>query len=384
MRNEQTLKLQHSHILSQNELASFMLLYAPLLSDKSIQLFLLMESLLNAHLKIRNTRFICETLSITPIEFTQYRKELEKYMLIKTYESESKGLLIVLQPVMSGKQFLTHEVMGRFYLSKMGTKCFDFVKTAYANQSIEAEYQEISEVFKTQAFDNWKQQDEEIFQDFKTSLPTVKGNFNMELFLASCTQLKFPESERNQENLALIEDLGNLYHILERDMVGFVGRSMNLKTNTLNQDKLRKLIRSQIQLPENTDPYDLTPAQFLTYKQNGIKPGQADLRLLEDLMTNFKLPAKVVNVLVEYVLEITDMKLDRAYVEKIASVWVRKNIDTYEKAVEMTQEKPKKTKKTGSENKRKLPEWYGNEEEEIHPASKEAVDEFNELLKKLG
>lgn len=382
MRSEQTLKIQHSHILSQEELASLMLLYSPLLNSKSLELFLLMESLINANLKIRNTRFICETLNITPIEFTQYRKELERFMLIRTYENSSNGLLIILQDVLTGKQFLTHEVMGRFYLSKMGTKCFDFVKTAYANSSIEEDYKEISDSFRPHRFKNWNENDEEQFQQFRSEVPTIKGDFKLDVFLSNCTSLKFPEDQRNHQNLALIEDLGNLYHISEKNMVGYVSRSMNLKNNVLNHEKLRKLIRNSIEVPEEKNPYEYTPAQFLKYKQNGVQPSIADLRLVEDLLVKFKLPSSVVNVLVEYVLDKTDMKLDRSYVEKIAAVWVRKNVDSYEKAIEMIQDKPQNTKRNS--NKRKLPEWYQSPEESVSHASDDTVQELDDLLDKLG
>ena len=42
----------------------------------------------------------------------------------------------------------------------------------------------------------------------------------------------------------------------------------------------------------------------------------------------------VVNVLIEYVLEKTNQKLTKSYVEKIAGEWVRLQIDTSQKAFE--------------------------------------------------
>ena len=57
--------------------------------------------------------------------------------------------------------------------------------------------------------------------------------------------------------------------------------------------------------------------------------------MIETLITDFKMKPEVVNVLIEYVLEKTNQRFSKSYVEKIASVWVRLNIDTSEKALSL-------------------------------------------------
>ena len=81
------------------------------------------------------------------------------------------------------------------------------------------------------------------------------------------------------------------------------------------------------------NPYALPPVRFLQSKQHGIEVSRSDAYLIETLITDFKMKPEVVNVLIEYVLEKTNQRFSKSYVEKIASVWVRLNIDTSEKAL---------------------------------------------------
>ena len=48
-------------------------------------------------------------------------------------------------------------------------------------------------------------------------------------------------------------------------------------------------------------------------KNNGAKPTDRVMKLLEDLLIDLKLNPAVVNVLIDYVLRINNKKLTRAY-----------------------------------------------------------------------
>jgi replication initiation and membrane attachment protein len=66
----------------------------------------------------------------------------------------------------------------------------------------------------------------------------------------------------------------------------------------------------------------------------GIKPPDSELLIVESLRSNQRLTDPVINVLIQYVLLKTDMKLVKNYVDKIASHWARKEIRTVEEAME--------------------------------------------------
>ena len=50
------------------------------------------------------------------------------------------------------------------------------------------------------------------------------------------------------------------------------------------------------------------------------------------------MPIGVVNVLLEYVMLSTDMKLPKSYVEKIADHWNRKNLKTAKEAMDLARQ----------------------------------------------
>ena len=95
------------------------------------------------------------------------------------------------------------------------------------------------------------------------------------------------------------------------------------------------------------------PLDFLRFKQHQKEPVPADRQLVEWLVVDQQMPAGVVNVLVDYVLNISDGRLPKQLVEKIAGEWQRKKIDTTEKA--MTQVKSMLKAKQKRETEKKVP-----------------------------
>ena len=72
--------------------------------------------------------------------------------------------------------------------------------------------------------------------------------------------------------------------------------------------------------------YDKDPVVFLQSKQK-IEVSKSNKKLLKDLKTKFNMEDAVINVLVEYILAYKDQRLDRPYVETIASQWVRMGVN---------------------------------------------------------
>ncbi len=121
------------------------------------------------------------------------------------------------------------------------------------------------------------------------------------------------------------------------------------------------------------------------------------------------MPIGVVNVLLEYVMLTTDMKLPRNYVERIADHWIRKNLKTAKEAMELARTERDKytkwkneneTKSTTSTNKKpyrknsgreeKVPEWFYKrnepvENEQVDPSKQKELEERRKkILEKIG
>jgi DnaD/phage-associated family protein len=106
-----------------------------------------------------------------------------------------------------------------------------------------------------------------------------------------------------------------------------------------------------------------TPEEVLTDLSGGKSPSKSELDIIEHIK-EFKLPDEVINVLIQYVLLKTDMKLTRRYMEKIASHWARKKIKTVEQAMEIAKK----------EHKQYL-EWKEKKSE----SPKKQLEEFNKF-----
>ncbi|MEK4031035.1 DnaD domain protein [Pseudobacillus sp. FSL P4-0506] len=80
---------------------------------------------------------------------------------------------------------------------------------------------------------------------------------------------------------------------------------------------------------------NVRPEQVVTDILGPDSVTDEDLRTIETLRQNYKLTGEVINVLFHCVLFKTNVRPERAYIEKIASHWARKRIKTAEQAVEL-------------------------------------------------
>jgi len=132
---------------------------------------------------------------------------------------------------------------------------------------------------------------------------------------------------------------------------------------------------------ETTSPYD-----FLTIKNNNVKPTKADVAILETLLIDFNLNPGVVNVLLDYVLRINDNKLVKNFIEVIASQWKRSNVETVEEAMKIAEKEYKnKVKTTTKQSKKvveKIPDWF-DKDFDVKEMTPEEVKAFEERLKNI-
>ena len=134
---------------------------------------------------------------------------------------------------------------------------------------------------------------------------------------------------------------------------------------------------------------------------NGKEPLSVDVKLAEKLINTHGLSIGVVNVLLQYVHLRNDGKITNSYVERIASHWMNKNVDTVKMALEMSRSEHDQYVKWKNEGQKsgakrrptreeKVPEWFYKKEEKqkksIKPVkSSSAIDEERrKLLEELG
>jgi len=193
-------------------------------------------------------------------------------------------------------------------------------------------------------------------------------DFDFELFYAGLSDVVIPKKAITAKVKQAIQKLAFIYQI---DPITMKDLMMNVidEDDMINLEKLRKAARDWYQLEyhntlpslvEKTQPANLkqftdknpsskeeqliqqlenvSPKAMLTDLSGGAEPSVSDLRIVEDVMFKQQLTPGVTNVLLYYVLLKTDMKLNRKYVEKIASHWARKQVKTVSAAMELAKE----------------------------------------------
>lgn len=132
---------------------------------------------------------------------------------------------------------------------------------------------------------------------------------------------------------------------------------------------------------ETTSPYD-----FLTMKNNNVKPTKTEVSILEMLLIDFNLNPGVVNVLLDYVLRINENKLVKSFIEVIAGQWKRSNIETVEEAMKIAEKEYRNKKKVPVKQSKKIiektPDWF-NQDVEVKEMTEEEVKAFEERLKNI-
>ena len=167
-----------------------------------------------------------------------------------------------------------------------------------------------------------------------------------------------------------VERLATLNAVDEKEAANLVNQVYDLekpKGQRIDFEKLTKLMQEQTnykyrykgknveEAPNiNTGTSDLAkkinlmetkaPKDYLAYLQDGTRPAQADIRLINDLSKNYHLPNPVINAVVDYVLTKADNVLSRAYAEKVAASLVRENARTAVDAMNYLRKIDKKTR----------------------------------------
>lgn len=377
----------------------------------------------------------------------QARQKLEGMGLLKTYvkkAEEGRSFIYELQPPLTPEQFFLDGMLNVYLYRKVGKNQFLRLKRFFSDKSTGAEpgYEEITKEFQD-VFLSVSPQALIHNEDSAAALKAEEGNsfigreesskiqidtkeFNFDLLLGGLQESLIPKKAFTSKVKEAISNLAFLYGIDALKMKNIVLSSVTPE-NDIDIEELRKAARDwyqfehQDQLPvllDRTQPFQhkagiekpktqeeelvvyfekTSPRQLLIDLSGGAEPSKGDLQIIEEVMFKQKLLPGVVNVLVQYVMLKTDMKLTKAYIEKIASHWSRKKISTVRDAMQLAKSEHRQYlewaegKKTpSSSGKRKpvrkevLPDWFGKktEGEPQHQTDAAEVDPDFEIEKK--
>jgi len=383
--------------------------------------------------------YIMNLMDMSLSEFFVARQKLEAIGLLDTYVKKGEDFRLFiyeLKPPLSPFQFFSDGLLNIYLYQKIGRDYYQRLKQFFADKKLPLEEfdkvtKEFQDVFAsaTSAYALQNVSDDSFvnvrFPDKGEVEPihVEPVDFDFDLLMAGLSDNLISKAAITPKVKDVILKLAFLYGIDPVQMVNIVLGAVTEK-NTIDIETLRKEARDwyklehystlpkmvdKVQSPllysQKEEPKTMeeklvrylettSPRELLTDLSEGSEPSAADLKLIEDIMIQQKLPPGVINVLIQYCLLRTDMKLSRNFVEKIASHWARKKVRTVQEAMNLAKEehrkysewqKQKKERKSTSKAQptrtERVPEWFENRE---RPKEEEMeITNFEEEKRKL-
>lgn len=389
-------------------------LYQPIIGNKSISLYYtLLNDLDKEQQTEENTHHhLLSIMQISLEEIINARERLEAVGLLKTYlkkDNINKFIYILYSPL-SANEFLNHPILNVVLYNNLGKKEYSKIVESYKIKRINLkDYEDISQrfdqVFTSVPSTSFFQNDDLISKN--NNELKFKSEIDFELLISG---LNIEEKIFTKEIRNLITNISYIYNIDVLTMQNLIKASLNEK-GTIDKETLRKNCRNFYQFENNGNlptlintkqPEHLknpagdvskkakmiytfentTPYQFIKSKYKDGKVIKRDLNLIESLLLDIKLTPGVVNVLLDYALRVNNQKLNKTYVETIASTWKRLGIETVEEAMKACLKEHKKlTKNKETKQKQIVPEWFDQEIDQ-KKIQQEEQKELQELLKK--
>ncbi|MGG0720240.1 replication initiation and membrane attachment family protein [Robertmurraya massiliosenegalensis] len=362
------------------------------------------------------------------------RLKLEGIGLLKTFVQTNEGsrsFIYELQPPLPPEQFFLDGMLNIYLYQKVGKTQFAKLKKFFSDKALPAVtdgYDDVTRAFQDvydsaipenfQLIDEVHNQETDQTYIGRTAQNGIQidahTGFDFDLLVAGLSEALVPKKALTAKVKDAISNLSYLYGIDSLQMKNLVISAMDDMAGKVNIEELRKAARDWYQL-EHQDKLPLlvekiqptlkkssvaepqtkeeklihyldstSPKQLLIDISGGTVPSKADLKIIEDVMFKQKLLPGVVNVLIQYVLLKTDMKLTKGYVDKIASHWDRKKISTVKEAMDLAIKEHRQylewadNKNAKRDSNRKpirteaLPDWFDEKEETSATSNQDA------------
>lgn len=395
-------------------------LYLPIIGADAVMLyFCLWSSLDNSQIvsKDFSHQKLVSSLRMTINEIYDNRSKLEAIGLIKTLvkEGEVNNYIYELYSPASATEFLSHPILNIVLYSNVGKREYDNLVKAFKIPRLNtSNYKDITksfnDVFESTGMTSYDLSLDDIRKYNKLKL-NINSNFDFNFLINSMPKNIDVNRVFTKEIKELIINLSFIYDIDAIHMSNIIKACLN-ERGTINRELLRKSSRNYYQfdnggiLPtiiDNSQPEYLrkpvgdtsnrakmiytfetiSPRELLIKKNNGSEPTRRDLKLLEDLLVDYKLKPGVVNVLIDYILNVNNKKLTRNYVETLAGEWQRLGIETVEEAMSTAEKEHKKRNKKVIKNENinvKTPDWFDKNITK-NSISSDEENQLEELLK---
>ncbi|WP_033541349.1 replication initiation and membrane attachment family protein, partial [Planococcus sp. CAU13] len=391
------------------------LLYQPMIGAEAVSLYLSLWAE-GETLRAETPHYsLMNTLGMPISKIFESRIQLEAIGLLKTYRkgSDSRTFLYELCPPLDPKDFFTDPLLSMFLFSKIGDIAYRrvrdrFVIPAEDIDSFEEVSRTFTDIFQPVHAKAGYPHDSQNLQQRSRKGYKAEYDFDFSLLHQGLSEQLVPKRVLTAPIKESICKLAFLYGWGPLEMQKVILLAIDddyrltiegIKKSASEYYKMTvsttapKLEPVLTKAPEETaEPKtrqdelvlyleSASPIEVLRDIAGGKEPMPADVQLANNLVMHHGMEPAVVNVLLQYVLLRTDMKLTKGYVEKIASHWIRKNVSTAAEAMELARTEHAQYVKWKSEGsptaasksvtrsggkpvrEEKLPEWFYTKDE---------------------
>lgn len=415
------------------------LLYQPMVGSEAVSLYLTLWAEGEA-MRTEATHYtLMNTLGLPISKVFESRIQLEAIGLMKTYRkgTDSRTFLYELCPPLDPKDFFTDPLLSMFLFSKIGDIAYRRVRDRFIVPAEDMDlFEEVSrtftDIFKPVHAKAGYPSDSQTMQQRSRKGYEAEYDFDFSLLHQGLSEQLVPKRVLTVPIRDIISKLAFLYGWGPLEMQKVILLAIDddyrltiegIKKSASEYYKMTVSTTAPKLEPVHTKPPEpkddpktrqdelilylesASPIEVLRDIAGGKEPLSADVQLANNLVVHHGMEPAVVNVLLQYVLLRTDMKLTKSYVEKIASHWIRKNVSTAAEAMELARTEHAQYVKWKSEGsptaaskssarsggkpvrEEKLPEWFYTKDEPQaanSPKNESLEVEKQKLLAKLA
>ena len=341
VRGKDTYRCECSFSVSEDMIISLMSLYQPLIGGDGVLVYMTLLSESRNFRSLDSHGRLLTMMNMSPDVFDSACARLEEYKLLKTYmkeqESRSSYVYILYSP-MNIRDFSRSNLYMNRLQRILGARQLEETVTRLQGSSVSlAGY---SDVTRAVVYTDEREYDQEHSFSRVENRYNFRENeeesvsFDYEKFVRTTSVLVFPAELRTKENMYLIGKIASVYGLSPDTMRLLVKNCVHLETMEFDGEKLKLLAsRKNPDITSASDPYSLPPVSFLQSKQNGASVSLTDKKILERLSVDMHFPNEVINVMIEFILKISQNRLNSSFVDKVAGEWARDGISTKEEAI---------------------------------------------------
>lgn len=341
-----------SFTLSNDDVSSISLLYAPLIGSDALLLYFAFQSLLernNMKSEELSHQDFFEIYSLDSQAFLKARYKLEGIGLLNVYQNENSFIYVICPPL-TAKSFLKDVTLGLYLYSKIRKETFDFICNHFKIDSVNKNsYKNITKPFD-EVFDS-RIDNNSTYEKFQyllgrnanRSIKISKSNIDIDNFLKNIN-LDFLETGITEQFKTQIITLAFVYGFTESEMMSLFNDSINksglydyrlLKKKAYTLFNYKRNMKAPIletkenEIVKNDDLVNYldnaSPSAFLEDIIPNYPPKYLDI--INDIYINIELPRGVLNCMIMKVVKEKGGELPTLkYFQKVSESWIKDNI----------------------------------------------------------